>query len=66
MIITEEQQDDFPIGTRVNVNSRANDTFHDFTGTVIGYGKNYVRVRDMDDDVFDVDYDQISNNSDIE
>ena len=50
--------EDFLIGDLVDVYANGNDDFMDFTGHVIGFHNNFVMVRDMDDDVFEVDAEQ--------
>lgn len=58
-------QDDFPIGTVVNVEARPDDMFiHDFTGVVVAYHGEFIVVRDQDDDCWDCEPEQLSYNSD--
>lgn len=56
----------FSVGDTVNVHRKdENDNFnHDFTGTIIKITPEYVEVKDQEDDVFCVDFDQISFNTD--
>ncbi len=58
-------QDHFQIGDEVNVKSRGDDLFHDFTGRVTGHKNGFVQVTDQDDDVWDCDPEQVSHCSDV-
>lgn len=49
------------MGKTVTVTPNTNDIFtHEFVGTVIGLRNGAVQVRDQDDEVFEVEFSQIS------
>jgi hypothetical protein len=50
----------FSKGESVDVKSRKNDIFHDFTGTIKEINNEYVVVEDQDGDCFSVDPEQLS------
>ena len=76
MMTIEEVNDNWPAGTRVNVEALPGDIFfNDFTGRITKRGAWYdtdgtlcvtVDTGDEDDNVWDVDIEQISSNSDID
>ena len=60
----EDSCDRFPVGTIVNV--EPSDSNEEFTGRVVGFKKPFVQVQDEDGDVYDIELDQLSYNSDEE
>jgi hypothetical protein len=63
--LTEEEKDRWFIGKTVNVKRLTGDVFsHDFTGSIVGHRENLISVSDQDGDVWDVEVNQLSENSD--
>jgi len=52
--------DSYNIGDRVSVEVWPNDVFNeDFDGIVVDISENVLTVRDQDNDVWDVEYEQV-------
>ena len=52
--------DTYNIGDRVSVEVWPGDVFNeDFDGFVVGISKNYLTVRDQDNDAWDVEFEQV-------
>jgi len=65
IINTENMMDAFPIGCVVNVRYCEGDAFqHNFVGTIKLHENNRVIVSDQDGDCWEVEYNQLSYNTD--
>lgn len=53
-------QQDFNVGDAVTCTPKNGDFNNEFSGVIVSIKTTYMTVRDMDDNYFDVDFDQVN------